>query len=726
MAEQIISSYGAKFEFLVDKKSVQAVYTQIDAIKAKIESKLNTTLRINKITVAPDALSGAKSRVSKSLSTGIVISKITIQNEAIAKAKKRLETAMKGAFKDASSAGLVFPIDRFKVNAIELRKQVQAAFSSGVILNVNAVRPAARTTSPTSVRPSSGRPHPLSIGQSGLGYGLLAGMTGIVPGVAATAGIMQLNTISEQLQSGIMSLGTITKGRGQETFDWLRNVGKETGLNYREQLPIFSNYLAGSINKQGYEGSLQSFKDISQFGMTHGATTESMKNATRAIGQMWSKGKVMAEELTGQLSEASGFGGSKEIFAAAYQESIGGKLTGQKADAALIDAMKKGNVISEKILPIVSRLMGEKAAGGVAAYQQSTAFQHGQFSNAFSNLVLNLGKGGFDKGMARIFKTLAEAMDSSKDTVTKLGAAFNTLSMAFEGIIKQSTSVINFFTDLGGQFGTILPISLALFKLFGTKGTIFAGLMLALEDLSGYVQGKESVLGTFIQYMTDLTNMDWNAISAGLAIVGVGILAAFSPITALAASIGALIEAYKWLQDLKAKETPIDPTSTRLPTYRELSAENARLADKQWEENPGIGTGWTKLAANVSAPLDALSGYGMFSSMANYRVGASSSEDPATRRVMDKLNAAKASWLSQDDYLLAKAALGSGQKTPESIEAYLTNRSNTYATGNKPFYQDQAPVLQFSGDIILPNVTEPKDFANSLMNFYTGNGTAIK
>lgn len=303
MAEQIISSYGSKFGFLIDKASVSAVYSQIDTIKAKIESKLNTTLRINKIVIAPDALAGAKGRISKSLNVNVTIDKITITNDALAKAKRRLETAMKGAFKEASSTGIAFPINKFQVDAVQLRKQVQAAFDKGVILKVDAVkgRGAASPTSPIE-RAAANRRHALSIGQSGLGYGLLAGMTGIVPAVAATAGIMQLNAISEQLQSGMVSLGTITKGRGQETFDWLRRTGNEVGLNYREQLPMFSNYLAGSINKQGYEASLQSFKDISLYGMTHGATTESTKGATRALGQMWSKGKVYAEELDCRLA----------------------------------------------------------------------------------------------------------------------------------------------------------------------------------------------------------------------------------------------------------------------------------------------------------------------------------------------------------------------------------------------------------------------------------------
>jgi tape measure domain-containing protein len=730
MAEQIISNYGIKFGFVVDQNSVKTIYAQIDNIKKRIEKQLNTTLRINKI-VYGEGVFGAKSLLGRKLNQTVHVDKIVISNDALASARKRLASGLKGAASDAFSS-IVLPIDKFKVNAVELRKQVQAAFSQGVVLKVDATQNATPQRTIASSPTTTPRRGFLSIGQSSLGYGLLGGMTGVVPAFAATTGIMGLNRISEDLQTGQVALGTVTKGRGKEAFDWLRATGREIGIDYRSQLPVFSNYVASSINKQGYEGSLQSFKDISLFGMTHGATGQSMERAMLALGQMWSKGKVMAEELNNQLSEARGFGGAKEIFAEAYQIKTGGGLIGQKAEAALIKAMKEGKVLSADILPIVAQLMRERAGQGLSEYQKTTQFQRNQMRNAFSDAVLAFGRGGFDRGMSRIFEKIATSIDSlvKSGTVAKLGQSFNLVGVALGGILEESSRIINFFTDLTGNLGQAGIFALALHKIIGRPGSIFAALLLVLEDLDVYVSGGDSVIGKFISYMKDLTGMDWNAIAVGIGAVGIAITAAFSPITALAASIGALIAAFKYLEELKAKEKQINPNATRLPTTSEMNAQYLRNAEQAWDKNPSYST-WSDMVnakINVTAAGIGIPGIDVFKWD---KIAADDKRKPY-KSIVDRLQSGRnAGWLQEDEFNRARAALGSGMSTPAAIESWL----NTRQSNNNPFWKNEDTLAKytFTGPIsvIADNPTQFLDYfevmtQTAIANHQTGEGTRSK
>jgi tape measure domain-containing protein len=716
MAGQIISTYEAKFGFQLDTASVKTVYKQIDTLKATIDKKLSSALKIDKIILNQGSLNAVKNKIQKSLGTSVQINRITLSPQA----SNGLRSALRNSLVSAST-NLALPINSFNINVAALRSQVQAAFNTGIPLRINPVNGGGGSGQRTG-RYSS-------ISQSSLGYGLLGGMNEVVPAFAATFGAMRLNSISEDLQSGQMALGTVTRGRGQEAFDWLRSTGREIGIDYRSQLPVFSNYVASSINKQGYDGSLESFKDISLFGMTHGATNQSMEKAMLALGQMWSKGKVNAEELNTQLAEARGFGGVKELFAQAYQEKTGGGLLGQKAEAALIKAMKDGKVLSADILPIVTRLMRERAAGGISAYQQTTQFSRNNMKNAFSDAVLAFGRGGFDRGMARVFQSIAESIDGmvKSGTIDKLGRGFNLISIALDGIVDSSTKVINFFMELGGAFAIVAPLAAGLFKIIGVKGSIFGAMLLAFDDLSAYIDGRDSLLGQFIGYMNDLTGMDWNAISAGLGVVGIGILAAFSPITALAASIGALIAAFKYLEELKAKEKPINPNSASLPTSDQMTANSLRMAGEAWDKDKSWSTGFHLAATNVDAIA---AGIGIRTNEKVWSIAGQDSRKPYSALV-DRLEAAKqAGWLSSDEFSRSTAALGSGMSNPAAIESWLNTRQNS-GPNSQPFYQQEQPIFNFNGDINLPNVKDPVDFMQQIServisNHQTGEGVKAK
>lgn len=255
MASSIeIAAYYSKFSFKLDTASI---------------TKLNAKIK------------EVKEYISKQLSINVKISKFTIS-------KRELNAAIKDAAKDAG--GIKLAINSFAVNATELRKSVQAAYGAGVTLNVKAVSRGSGGSQ------GQGRPRGSSASNEFDRADRILGRSGLraVAGYAAGVGVMNINQISEDIQSSKTSLNTITGGRGVDAFQWIKDQGNSMGFDYRSQLPVFSSYLGASINKQGYDKSLESYRDLTMYGQTHGADRVSMERAMLAIGQMWSKGKVMA------------------------------------------------------------------------------------------------------------------------------------------------------------------------------------------------------------------------------------------------------------------------------------------------------------------------------------------------------------------------------------------------------------------------------------------------
>lgn len=602
MSATQISSYYAKFGFKIDTSSVTSLKRKVSEVKDFISKQLSLNVKITKFSIG----------------------------------KRELNRALKEAI--AESGGVHLPINSFKVNAVELRKSVQKAFSNGVILNVNAVSKGSSTTSKRSPQGV------VNTGRNSLYNSIRNVGLGSLASIGAGYGIMGINQRSEDLQSSKVSLNTITGGRGVDAYQWLKDQSNAMGFDYSNQLPVFSNYLGASINKQGYENSLTSYKDLISYGTTRGADKIAMERAMLAIGQMWSKGKIMAEELNQQLTEAKGFSGAKAVIAQAYQESIGGKLTGQKAEAALIEAMKKGLVETAKVMPIATRIFGEQAAGGIDQYLTTTGAQHNRFRNAITSSIAIFGKGGFDEGMMRFFKFMADFLEKHSEDIRNLGKSFLDLEKAFERIVQ------------GGAPLTALLVPLwALFKTGVARVTL---LVAALDDFSVFVQGGDSVLGQFSKWLKDIAGSDFNAIAVGIGVIGAAITVAFSPMLASIAGLAAVIEAYKYIQGIRNSDKGVMSGQTTLPSWEELDAQNAK--NSNWGAFETLTGGYSGGGINT----DKLKGKAIL-------LGGSNGKQ--YRPALEKIRSAfDRGLINQDSYDRALTVAGAGYMTPEALSSWIS------------------------------------------------------
>lgn len=570
---QQLSAYFASFGFKLDMKSVGAVRTQITKVKQMLERNLQLTMVVTKVKLG---------------------------------SKRQLNADIKRQM--ATFGGVTLKISSFKIDAAALRAAVQAAYDRGVTLTIN----------PRVNRQGGGG------GGSGGGLNntMLNSRFNNIPrvldrlgsGVATMAtgmGLWELNRISEDLQTSKVALGTITNGRGDEAYNWLKERGRERGFDYSSQLPVFSSYMAASINKQGYEGSLGSFAKLTDYGLTHGADKEGLKRAMTAIGQMWSKGQIHQEELKGQLSEARGFAGAREHFATAWQDFTGGKLTGQKAEAALLKAMEKGLVKSADILPLVIEKMGIKAAGGIEAYKKTTTYAHGRFDTGFKESIELFGKGGFDEGMRNFFLTLAKHMEDNQEGITKLGKAFKYGMQILLSFIETGISFIRMLNDFSSSMTGVLIIMAPLMRIFGKWGMVLTGIMLAVEDIKVYIEGGNSAIGALLGYLEALVGFNLDPLALAFAGLGIAILAAFAPVTAFILGLAAIVEAYKAMQAEKAAADPLKEGYNSNTLYTSKQVKDLALAQSEREaKNSGrIGRAVIGASNFLSYAGEKISGY---------------------------------------------------------------------------------------------------------------------
>ena len=135
----------------------------------------------------------------------------------------------------------------------------------------------------------------------------------------------------------------------------LQNLAKETPFDYAGV-----DKMAKSLSMAGFEGQdlLDAVVSVGDAVSAVGGNTDTATSATRALYQMYSKGKVQAEEMM-QLSEAG---------IPVWQ--ILAKETG-KSVAELQEMGSAGQLLAEDVLPMLVKGMGTEFAGAMEDQSQS-------------------------------------------------------------------------------------------------------------------------------------------------------------------------------------------------------------------------------------------------------------------------------------------------------------------------------------------------------------------
>jgi len=423
-----IAKYYASLGIRIEKKEIAKVDSTLKALEAKLKAfgkKIDRHLRLK-----------------------LDISKFDID-------QKKLNLKLGNAL-DLASGRTVFEVTNFVVDQKRLNMSMTTAMrrAAQVAEQSVRVRPDVDSRIADRSRGISGR----SAVGAGVSGGLAARMYGPAIGLAMGGyGLTQLNRRNQEVISAQLTTQAVTEaaglqGQGPQAFEWLRGQSNRIGFNYLSSSQDYNNFLSNSLGAgQSLDQSQEIFLGFSEYQRAMGVTAPRQKLVLNALSQMQGKGVVSMEELRRQMAES--LPGTMSIFAQAFQEMSGGDKTGQKAIAALLEAVPTGKVQSSEILPIVARIMRERAAPKLDVAMRTSQAEQARFQNIVSDTAILGAKSGVETGFARLFKAMAVSLKEGSPLVESMAMGFDRASKSFSEILLNVQSFKRFFEGRDSYIG---------------------------------------------------------------------------------------------------------------------------------------------------------------------------------------------------------------------------------------------------------------------------------
>lgn len=407
-----------------------------------------------------------------------------------------------------------------------------------------AVRQANRELSRTPNRPP--RPiSPLGGGHGGsggsgggaAGAGFLGGLlgavgrftpAGMVGGTALTTAAVGVNEVRKagqdiQRMENMLLFSTNAKDAAGAQLEYARNlefVRKESlrlGLDTAELGKAFAQVNMSAGDKLSEEARKKMFTDMSEYIMVTGAGQEDQKLIFKAVNQMFSLGRIMAEEMN-QLTERGV--PRQQLY------DIAKNKYGVKDTAAVMDLQKKGMLKPEDLLPLLFEQFAKKAkdTGAFAKMQESSIFKQNVFKVQMKQFADDIMKAGLDKALASFFDILTAGLPHLLTFLKGLGASAKGVKevakVVWEAVeawiawVGQNSQFVFNFSILLGLLAVAITRTTGATLAFGRLGTVLATigrrvpllvLLLALfylfKEYDRYVKGEDSWMANFADWM---------------------------------------------------------------------------------------------------------------------------------------------------------------------------------------------------------------------------------
>ncbi|EEQ1824949.1 tape measure protein [Escherichia coli] len=238
----------------------------------------------------------------------------------------------------------------------------------------------------------------------------------------AVSGAMSAQSDHNSAYYGLLAQNKDDKAKTDQQMAFIENTANTYGMDQREMEGGYMRFAAATPTmKESDKQAL--FEAMAIKGRSVGATGEQQNRALVAVQQMASKGRVAAEELRGQLSEA--FAGSQQDFQQAAIDA-GIIKSAQEFDKAMAD----GKITLDKLLPSLVKIWGaakETDAFAKSMQQPEVALQ--RMSNQFFKLkqsfmgVVDPADGviTLSESLIYIFEDLSSIFSSSGEDAKSLG-----------------------------------------------------------------------------------------------------------------------------------------------------------------------------------------------------------------------------------------------------------------------------------------------------------------
>ena len=365
----------------------------------------------------------------------------------------------------------------------------------------------------------------------GAGAGFLGGLlgtlgrftpTGLVGGSALTTAAVGVNEIrkagqDQQRMENMLLFSTKSQEEYARSLEYVRKESLRLGLNSVELGKAFAQVNMSAREKLTEEQRRKMFTQASEYIMVTGAGQEDQKLIFKAVNQMFSLGRIMAEEMN-QLTERGVprqmiYDVAKEVYKVKTTEDV-------------LKLQKDGKLDPAKILPVVFERFAKQArdTGAYDKMQGSSIVAQNRFMETLRQTADDIMDAGLDKALASMFNALNTGLPYLLVFAKGLGGVFKGLSElvkivwnAVEAwgnfIAANSQLVLNFSVLLGLLAMSIVRVTGATLA-FGRFGLLLATLgrripliamLLALfylfKEYDRYMKGEDSWMANFAEWM---------------------------------------------------------------------------------------------------------------------------------------------------------------------------------------------------------------------------------
>ena len=497
MSNQIASMF-ASLGFKVDTTGLDSFNSKLREVRGNtVASARNIGVLAEKLRSASSALDGVTTKLDKvSLkkanqniadSYKSVASNVNLVEKALTSIQNNQKGITKSLGRIHASVRAGEPLwEKYRATVRATKEDLVAVngkmkelrANSAVSLRVNQGRGGSGSDNPSNTRQTNNN---MFGGMFG-GRGDFSGgfFRSMLPAVALAGGLPSAGfAVKETVQAGrerikmsnIMTASTKDAEEYGKAMAYVRSESNRLGQSTTEMGLGFAKVMQSVQGKLSLEKTQKIFTGFGELMTVMGNSADDQKGVYRAMTQMFSKGKIEAEE-EGQMAERGL--PMKELIKKAAMEVY-------KVDQAGYAKMRKaGAVKAEDVLPRVAELMSEMANKNGAldkALNQSVVKQQ-QFMNRLNDFAENIMTSGLDAFLGDVFELLTGIVDH----VEYLGSAYKTTFKA-----------LNDFTNGNGLLITVLTVVLGLLlskrKSLITSGKAASTFLGSLKNLGGFIAG---------------------------------------------------------------------------------------------------------------------------------------------------------------------------------------------------------------------------------------------
>jgi tape measure domain-containing protein len=248
--------------------------------------------------------------------------------------------------------------------------------------------------------------------------GIISGIFVLDKVVAFGKQVLEVTTRFEQLNKAIaFAAGSAEKGA--EQFQFLQNLAQKLGVDLMAMTEGYKTFSASSVLAGvSIQETNRQFEAVTKAVSALGLSSDDAKGVFLAMGQMISKGNVLAEELRGQIGER--LPGAFNLAARAM-----GVTT-----AELGKMMQKGEVASKDFLPKFATELDKTFGKTAQENVNSLTANQNKFNSAIDKMILAIGNRlePFLKGAYQLATGIAEQIERAANNGATKKATTETIA----------------------------------------------------------------------------------------------------------------------------------------------------------------------------------------------------------------------------------------------------------------------------------------------------------